>query len=156
MTERVGVVIRLESPDQPDVLALIDALDAYQMPLYPAESHHGIDLAALLQPNVRFAVARDADGTALGCGAIVLGSDWGEIKRMYVSPQARGRGLGRALLAFLERTAQAEGCRCFVLETGYLQTEAIGLYAASGYAHCGPFGDYVEDPNSLFMIKRLG
>lgn len=149
------MAIRLESPDQPEVLALIDALDAYQMPLYPAESHHGIDLAALLQPNVRFAVAREADGTALGCGAIVLGPDHGEIKRMYVSPVARGRGLGRQLLAFLEQAAHAEGCRCFVLETGYLQTEAIGLYAACGYAHCGPFGDYAEDPNSVFMVKRV-
>ena len=52
------VSIALESPDQPEVIALIDELDAYQKPLYPPESHHGIDLAALSRTNVLFAVAR--------------------------------------------------------------------------------------------------
>ena len=95
--------IRLESPDQPDVLRLIDALDAYQKPLYPAESHHGIDLAALMQPEVLFAVARDDRGTAVGCGAIVVGPELGEVKRMFVDPAARGGGIARRLLSFLEQ-----------------------------------------------------
>lgn len=145
--------IRLESPDQPEVLALIDALDAYQKPLYPAESHHGIDLATLLQPEVLFAVARDDGGTALGCGAIVVGPELGEVKRMFVDPAARGGGIARRLLAFLEQQAGERGCRRFALETGYLQPEAIGLYGRCGYEACGPFGDYVEDPNSVFMRK---
>lgn len=148
--------IRLESPDQPDVLRLIDELDAYQRPLYPAESHHGIDLTALLQPQVLFAVARDAQGRALGCGAMVLGPACAEVKRMFVSPAARGAGLGSKLLAFLEARAAASGCTRFMLETGHLQPEALSLYARSGYERCGPFGDYVEDPNSLFMRKTTG
>jgi putative acetyltransferase len=65
--------LALERPDQPEVLTLIDALDAYQQPLYPPPSHHGIDIAALLQPQVVFAVARDDAGAAIGCGAVVLG-----------------------------------------------------------------------------------
>ncbi len=145
--------ISLESPDQPEVLRLIDALDAYQKPLYPAESHHGIDLAALLAPNVLFAVARDAEGHAAACGAIVLGHAYGELKRMYTSPSHRGRGIGRALLDFLESEARARGCSRFALETGYLQPEAISLYLRCGYVRCGPFGDYIEDPNSVFMQK---
>jgi putative acetyltransferase len=147
--------IQLESPAQPDVLALIEALDAYQMPLYPAESHHGIDLAALSEPNVLFAVVRDDAGRAIGCGAIVLGEDFGELKRMYVDPMQRGQGLAKQLLAFLEAQAIARGCRAFTLETGYLQAEALGLYQRAGYERCGPFGDYVDDPNSVFMRKAM-
>lgn len=148
--------IRLESPDQPDVLALVEDLDAYQKPLYPIESFHGIDLAALAQPNVLFAVARDADGVALGCGAMVVGATHGEIKRMYTRPEARGLGIARRLLAFLEREAQARGCGLFRLETGYLQAEALRLYASCGYERRGPFGDYSDDPLSVFMEKRAG
>lgn len=146
--------IRLESPDQPEILRLIDELDGYLKPLYPPESHHGIDLSALMRPNVLFAVARTGDGTAIGCGAIVVGPAYGEIKRMFVTPSARGRGVGKQLLAFLEDRAQAEGCTRFTLETGYLQTEARSLYRRSGYVRCGPFGSYTEDPNSVFMCKN--
>ncbi len=145
--------IHLESPDQPDVRRLIDELDAYQVPLYPAESHHGIDMGALLQAHVLFAVARAGDGQALGCGAIVLGPQYGEIKRMYVVPGARGTGIGSELLAFLEARAVAAGCTHFALETGYLQDAAIALYERHGYRRCGPFGDYLDDPNSVFMQK---
>ena len=148
--------ITLESPDQPDVIALIDELDAYQKPLYPAESHHGIDIDALCRPNVLFAVARDAAGTAQACGAIVLEPAHGELKRMFTRPAQRGRGLARALLQRLEAEAQARGCTRFVLETGILQPEAIALYERLGYRRRGPFGDYVDDPNSLFMEKAAG
>lgn len=147
--------VSLESPDQPDVVRLIDELDAYQRPLYPAESHHGIDLRALLRPQVLFAVARSAAGRALGCGAIVLEAGYGEIKRMYVSPAARGQGVARQLLAFLESQAGHRGCERFMLETGCLQPQALGLYARCGYEKCGPFGAYVEDPNSVFMSKLV-
>ena len=147
--------LALESPNQPDVLQLIDALDAYQRPLYPPESHHGIDLAALLAPAVLFAVARDDAGTAVGCGAVVLGPDYAELKRMYVVPAARGHNLGQQLLGWLEARAIARGARRFVLETGYLQAAAIALYTRCGYTLCAPFGSYVEDPNSVFMMKLV-
>ena len=148
--------VALESPNQADVLVLIDALDAYQKPLYPPESHHGIDLAALSRPEVLFAVVRSDSGEALGCGAIVLGPAFGEIKRMYVQPSQRGKGLSKALMQFLEAQAQARGCRVFALETGPLQLDALGLYERMGYLHCGPFGDYGEDPHSVFMVKPAG
>ena len=147
------MLISLESPNQPEILILIEELDAYQRPLYPAESHHGIDLAALSQPNVLFAVARDDEGHAVGCGAVVLKPAYGELKRMYTSPSQRGKGIGRAILGFLEAEAEQRGCTRFVLETGFLQPEAISLYTRCGYLRCGPFGEYAEDPNSLFMQK---
>jgi putative acetyltransferase len=147
--------VALESPDQPDVVRLIDELDAYQKPLYPPESHHGIDLAALKAPNVLFAVIRDTDGHAVGCGAIVLGPLYGEIKRMYVIAEERGAGLGRRLLGFLETQARAHGCHRFMLETGVLQHAAIALYQRHGYRFCRPFGAYRADPHSVFMHKDI-
>lgn len=147
--------IALESPNQPDVLQLIEDLDAYQRPLYPAESHHGIDLVKLCAENVLFAVARDHQMRSIACGAIVLERDYGELKRMYTHPSERGKGIARTLLDFLETQAQGRGCSAFALETGYLQPEAISLYARCGYQRCGPFGDYTEDPNSVFMQKKF-
>ena len=99
--------IALESPDQPEVIALIAELDAYQESLYPPESRHPLDIAALTQPNVVFAVARDAAGCAVGCGALVLSPGFGELKRMYVHPQYRGQGIAANLLARLEAEALA-------------------------------------------------
>lgn len=147
--------IALESPNQPEVIGLIDDLDAYQKPLYPPESHHGIDIAALSAPNVLFAVARDEEGTAVGCGAIVVGAEFGELKRMFVRPGNRGRGIAAGVLAFLEGHAAAKGCTMFMLETGPSQPEAISFYARSGYERRGPFGAYGPDPFSVFMEKAV-
>jgi len=149
------VLVAQEQPDRADVVRLIDALDAYQKPLYPPESHHGVDLAALSQPDVVFAVARDARGAAVGCGAVVVGPDYGELKRMYVAPPWRGRGVARALLAFLEAQARARGCVRLTLETGVRQPEALVFYRREGFVACPPFGDYVDDPHSAFLEKRL-
>ena len=145
--------IRLESPDDSGVISLIEQLDAYQRPLYPAESYHGIDVTALSNENVLFAVARSAEGQVVACGAIVLGLAYGEVKRMFTIPGFRGRGVAGRLLAFLESEARSRGCRQFKLETGFRQADAIALYERLGYTRCGPFGDYAEDPNSVFMAK---
>ncbi|WP_458766481.1 GNAT family N-acetyltransferase [Cupriavidus basilensis] len=145
--------IALESPRQVEVIRLIDELDAYQKPLYPPQSHHGIDIDALSQPNVLFAVVRDQQGTAVGCGAMVLQPEFGEIKRMFVRPANRGGGIAMRLLATLEKEAVTRACPRFVLETGVSQPEALALYARAGYLRCGPFGDYADDPLSVFMQK---
>jgi putative acetyltransferase len=145
--------VALESPNQPAVIALINQLDDYQRPLYPAESFHGIDMEALCHPDVLFAVARNDAGDAVACGALVIGEQHAEVKRMFTLPSHRGQGLARSLLDVLEASARARGCARFVLETGYLQREAIALYERAGYRSTGPFGDYVDDPNSVFMAK---
>jgi len=145
--------IKLETPNQPEVVALIDLLDAYQLSLYPPESVYALDMNSLLQPNVLFAVARNIDGAAVGCGAIVVTPEYGEVKRMFVHPSARGQGVAQRLLGMLETEALARGCRQFMLETGPSQPEAIGLYERLGYRVRGPYGDYRDDPLSVFMEK---
>jgi putative acetyltransferase len=148
--------VALESPDQPDVIALIAALDAYQDGLYPPESRHLLDLASLQRPNVLFAVARDATGQAIGCGAVVLLPVYGELKRMYVSPSSRGRGIAKKLLTLLEAQAARSGCELLQLETGPYQPEALAFYQSAGYERRGPFAEYSNDPLSVFMHKRIG
>jgi putative acetyltransferase len=150
-----ATTIRFESPDQPEVIALIAELDAYQDTLYPPESRHYLDMTSLAQPNVLFAVVRDEAGRAIGCGAVVLYPDFGELKRMYVSPRGRGQGVGKKLLALLESQAIGAGCKLLMLETGPYQPEALALYAAAGYERRGPFGDYTDDPLSVFMQKHV-
>lgn len=147
--------IAFESPDQPEVIALIADLDAYQLTLYPPESVYALDLPSLMQPHVRFAVARDAAGAIVGCGAIVLTPEYGEIKRMYVQPAARGQGLARGVMALLEQAALDHGCPEMVLETGPSQPEALSLYERHGFQRCAPYGDYPDDPLSVFMRKPL-
>lgn len=145
--------IAIESPDQPEVIDLIADLDAYQDSLYPAESRYALDLSSLKKSNVRFVVARDNEGRATGCGAVVLYDGYGELKRMYVQEQSRGKGVAREVLALLESSAGEAGCTVFKLETGPYQPEALAFYARSGYARCERFGDYKDDPLSVFMRK---
>ncbi|WP_426102227.1 GNAT family N-acetyltransferase [Massilia sp. TSP1-1-2] len=145
--------IAIESPDQADVIALIADLDAYQDSLYPPESRYAMDLSSLTKPNVRFAVARDGEGRAQGCGAIVFYAGYGELKRMYVRPESRGQGVARAILTVLEACARQDGMRSFKLESGPHQGAALAFYASCGYATCGRYGDYKVDPNSVFMGK---
>src|SRR5205807_742672 len=113
-----------------------------------------LDLAQLSGAGIRLFIAR-RDGAAVGCGALRLAAGYGEVKRMYVSPAARGAGLGRAILARIESEAQREGLRVMRLETGNRQTEALSLDRSAGYVDCGPFGEYRPDPLSRFMEKRL-
>jgi putative acetyltransferase len=149
------VNVTLESPDQPDVVALIAELDAFQDSLYPPESRHALDLAALGRPEVLFAVARADGGRAVGCGAIVRGDAFGELKRMFVSASHRGTGAAQAILGLLEEKARAAGCPVLMLETGPYQPAAIAFYRRNGFETRGPFGGYRDDPLSVFMHKRL-
>ena len=149
------VRVFLESPDQPQVIALINELDAYQDTLYPPESRHSLDLNSLKQANVVFAVARGVSGRAVGCGAVVLNSAHGEVKRMYVLPECRGQGVARKILAALESAAHARGCEELMLETGPYQPAALALYERAGYMRRGPFGTHTDDPLSVFMQKTL-
>jgi putative acetyltransferase len=144
-----------ESPDQPEVIALIAELDSYQDTLYPAQSRHALDLASLKQLNVLFAVARDSRSEAIGYGAVVLYPEYGELKRMYVRPRARGRGVAKELLTVLESRAIGAGCRLLKLETGPYQHEALALYTSAGYEIRGPLGDYTNEPLSVFMQKHI-
>lgn len=148
------VKIAIEDPRRADVAALLAALDAHLDALYPPHSCQRLDLEALTRPEVTLLVAREAT-TAHGCGALVAGDGWGEIKRMMVAPAARGRGMGRAILRRLEAQARALGLPCLRLETGVSQPEALALYRAAGFDTRPPFAGYAPDPLSLFMEKAL-
>jgi len=134
---------------------LIDELDALLEPLYPRESRHGYSVEKLLAEGVAFFVIRE-NGVPAGCGAIKLvGSEYAEIKRMYVRPQFRGVGLAKLMLRYLSDYAHAHGIELLRLETGIHQPAALGLYKRSGFRLIPPFGEYREDPLSRFYEKRL-
>jgi putative acetyltransferase len=142
-----------ESPDTEEARSLIAELDAYLMPMYPPESHHGYPAEKLIAEKVAFFVVR-CDGAAAGCGGVKLfGTEYAEIKRMYIRPPFRGLGLARAMMAHLEAYAHERGIRVFRLETGIDQAEAIGLYERAGYRRIAAFGEYQPDPLSLFFEK---
>jgi putative acetyltransferase len=149
------MIINTETPDQPEVRTMLARLDALCAALYPAESNHLMDIASLLQGDVLFLVARDVDGSAIGCAALVNRDGYGELKRMFVDDSRRGQGVGRKLLEHIGMFAAMCGLRALKLETGIHQPEAIRLYERFGFTRCAPFGDYREDPLSLFMEKRL-
>jgi GNAT superfamily N-acetyltransferase len=103
-----------------------------------------------------FLLARTADGAPAGCGALRhLEGEVAEIKRMFVAPQHRGRGISRLILTGLEEQALARGWRVLRLETGRLQPEALGLYASAGYVPIPKFGPYVNAAHSLCFERRL-
>ena len=147
--------VSLESVDQPEAVALVGELDAHLEALYPAESRHGLTLEALRASNVLFALARDETGSAQGCGAVMFLPNFAELKRMYVRPALRGNGIGAAIVQFLERQAADRGYVTIRLETGTQQLEALRLYERLGYARRGPFGNYRDDPLSIFMERRM-
>ena len=148
-------LIAAERPDSVDATTLITELEGHLEPLYPRESRHGFSVEQLLREAVAFFVIRH-DGMPAGCGGIQLfGTAYGEIKRMYVRPQFRGSGLGKLMLQHLADYAQQQGVAVLRLETGIHQAEAIGLYERCGFRRIPPFGDYQEDPLSVFYEKPL-
>jgi putative acetyltransferase len=149
------ITVRVDDPTSPESRELIARLDEYQQGLYPAESNHLLPVEALRQPEVIFLTA-SVDGRVAGCGAFVRrGQEYAEIKRMFVLPQFRGLGLGRRLLDEIESMIRAAGLTLARLETGVRQPEALGLYEKAGYRRRDRFGDYPDDPLSVFMEKEL-
>ena len=142
-----------------EAATLIAELDAVLGALYEPHQRHGLSLDQVFQPNVRFFIARVADA-AVGCGAVALFDDYAEVKRMYTRDAARGRGVGKALLARIEREARDAGKAVLRLETGTEQMAAIGLYTGGGFHACAPFGHYAglrpsHVAASLFYEKPL-
>jgi putative acetyltransferase len=123
----------------------------------PPESVHAFGVDALKAPNVTFWSAWVGEEIA-GCGALKrLDAARGEIKSMRVADSFLGKGVGRAVLEHIIAEAQRMGLGSLWLETGSAEAfrPAIGLYSSAGFKRCGPFGDYVDDPFSVFMTRRL-
>ncbi|WP_374569597.1 GNAT family N-acetyltransferase [Ideonella sp.] len=156
------ILIRPERPDHPQVVAMLAELDAYLASLYEPEDNHILDVQALLAPEIDFLVAQEQGGL-IGCGATrrmpgepdTADQPYGEIKRMFVHPAARGQRVAQRLLAQLEERLKAGGVSLALLETGRDQLEAVRLYERSGYVLRGAFGGYPDNGLSLFYEKRL-
>src|SRR5215475_12202547 len=154
MSSKPAIAIERVDPRVPEVTDLIHELDRYMGGLYPAESNHLVDVETLARADVHFFAAK-VDGRFRGCGAIMLRPEgYAEIKRIFVSPGARGLGLGRLIMETLAEATRKQGLDLLLLETGTLQPEAMGLFVASGFQRRGPFGDYpTDDPYSVFMER---
>jgi putative acetyltransferase len=149
--------ITRESPLGADLALLMNRHTADMHAQTPPESIHMMDASALAVPEVAFFVMRE-DGAAIGMGAFKqLDATHAEIKSMHVLHEVRGRGLSKVMLAHLVDQAQAMGVTRLSLETGAepIFAPARGLYERAGFTYCPPFGDYVLDPNSVFMTKTL-
>ncbi|WP_445395076.1 GNAT family N-acetyltransferase [Streptomyces sp. LE64] len=156
--------IRIASFAHPDAVRLNDRVQ-----LEYAERYGGDGDATPLDPTMfepprgLYLIVYEADGTPIataGWRSQSTGPEGytdgdAEIKRMYVTPEARGRGLARLLLARLESDARTAGRIRMVLETGTAQPEAVALYESSGYLPCAKFGHYRESPLTLCYSKAL-
>ena len=142
-----------------DAARLIAALDAELKAMFPepGATHFSLTGRQVEAGDGAFVVAY-LDGVAIGCGAVRrVDEATAEIKRMYVDPSVRGRGIGRAPVKALEREAQLLGLTRIVLETGTRLTPAIKLYETMGYARIPLFGEYRSSPDtSLCFGKSLG
>jgi putative acetyltransferase len=149
--------IELDDLSRPAIHALLQEHLRHMHELGPPESVHALDLDKLRRPGITFWSAWDGE-MLLGCGALMeLDQRHGEVKSMR-TPEARRRtGAGRALLMHIIDTARARGYERLSLETGSVAAfePAHRLYESVGFVRTGPFGDYAEDVNSVFMTLAL-
>lgn len=123
----------------------------------PEESCHVLPIDDLKHPSIKFWSIWN-DGALLGCGALKdLGDGHGEIKSMHVYKHLRGKGISRKILIHIIDCAMKNGFEKLSLETGSFDEfmPARKLYESFGFEECEPFGDYVKDPNSVFMTKAI-
>jgi putative acetyltransferase len=149
--------IAQDDPNRADVHQLLAQHLADMFATSPPESVHALDPVALSNEPVTFWTARE-DGVLLGCGALKeLDARQGEIKSMRTTPGARGRGVATLVLTRIVDVARQRHYERLWLETGSEQffAPARGLYSRNGFTACGPFADYVRDPNSVFMSLAL-
>mgnify|MGYP000884389761 CR=1 FL=1 len=150
------ISIASESPLTEDAQRLLAELTTELAARYEDDGGaYSFNPADVLVPRSAFLIAR-RNGIAVGCGALrPLKPEIGEIKRMYVTPEARGLGLSRLLLTRLETLAREFGYAWLWLETGTKQPEALGLYASCGFQRRESYGYYKNDPASVCFEKRL-
>ena len=148
------IEFRIESPSAPAAVALIAELDRELAATYPGYPVNGIDAAAFDAGHGVFVLGY-VGGVPVATGAFRPYEGAAEIKRMFVRPEHRGRGLSRKILQFLELEAARRGYRRGVLETGVKQAAAVRLYESTGWTLTAPFGDYDVNPSSRCYAKDL-
>jgi putative acetyltransferase len=149
--------IELDDLSRPAVHELLNEHLTNMYELSPPESVHALDLSKLKHPSITFWTVWD-DAVLLGCGALKeLDPLHGEVKSMRTPKALRRRGAGRAILTHIIDVAKSRAYKRLSLETGSMAafTPAQKLYESFGFTYCGPFGDYIDDPNSVFMFLNL-
>ncbi|WP_226667877.1 GNAT family N-acetyltransferase [Microbulbifer aggregans] len=149
--------IEVDDLSSNEIAAFLQAHIDDMRSMSPPESKHALDLDGLRQPEITFWSAY-SDGELVGCGALKqLTPEHGEIKSMRTGTRARGNGVGSAMLQHILDEANRRGYTRLSLETGSMDffKPAHRLYERHGFEFCGPFAQYREDPNSLFMSLEL-
>lgn len=152
------MIIRIDDLTGSEIRALLAEHLRNMYELSPPCSVHALDLDGLRQPEVTFWSVW-SDGRLLGCGALKeLDRLHGEVKSMRTVATQRRRGVGRAMLEHIIAEARARSYTQLSLETGSMEAFAPArrLYESFGFTYCAPFGDYKEDPNSVFMTRTVG
>lgn len=147
--------LRLDDLRHPAVIALLQEHLDWMHRISPPESVHALDLDALRQPDITFWTLWDGEALA-GCGALrELAQGQGEVKSMRTAQTHLRRGVAARMLGHILAEARRRGYARLSLETGSMVyfAPARALYSRAGFVPCGPFGDYVEDPNSVFMTR---
>ena len=149
--------LRLDDLRHPTVIALLQEHLDWMHRISPPESVHALDLDALRRPDITFWTLWDGEALA-GCGALrELAQGQGEVKSMRTAQTHLRRGVAARMLEHILAEARRRGYARLSLETGSMDyfAPARALYARAGFRPCGPFGDYVDDPNSVFMTRTL-
>ena len=136
--------------------ALIAALNAELSAMYPepGANHFGLKPAHVSGQSGVFLVV-SLNGTPVGCGAVrLIDAETGELKRMYVAPSARGKGLSKQLVTALEAEARALGVKRLVLETGIRQLAALALYRSAGFQPIPLYGEYLVSPETSVCLGK--
>ena len=159
MTDDLPARLAPLDPGHADAQALMAQSEALMSALYPSESNHFEPADGLRPPSGAF-WGLWLDETLVGCGGVKFRAPegepvYGEIKRVFVLDNARGRGAAKQIMGRLEAELIQRGVHLARLETGIHQPEALGLYRRLGYGECPPFGGYALDPLSVFFEKVL-
>ncbi len=146
-------LLRTDSTN-PDFVELVKQLDAY-LAVIDGEEHGFYDQFNKIQ-HLKYVVVAYHEGVAVGCGAINSKEDAMEVKRMFVNPNERGKGMAKKILGELEKWAGELGYTKCVLETGKRQVEAVELYKGSGYQVIPNYEPYTDMDNSICFSKKIG
>ena len=152
------IELRILDLHDPAAAHLIELSDQYMSSLYPPESNHLEAPEAFDESNAALFGAYISN-ELVGCGGVKILDDdekYGEIKRVFVPLEQRGKGIARSIMQHIESHLTSAGMKIARLEAGTRQPEALELYAKLGYVERAPFGSYIPDPLSIFMEKRLG
>ncbi|NEQ34309.1 MAG: GNAT family N-acetyltransferase [Leptolyngbya sp. SIO4C5] len=149
--------IRADDLTGPEIADLLQEHLENMYQISPPESVHALDLEALRSPDISFWTAWEKD-ELLGCGALKeLDVSSGEVKSMRTAKAHRRQGVASKILEHIIEVAQQRAYKCLYLETGTMAAfaPAQALYVRYGFEYRGPFADYIDDPNSVFMVKSL-